>query len=68
MRVLVTGNIPPNAGLSSSSALVCAAAISTAYAMQPNVNHLLDQQKRVCKSMYVLFGDVFIGNYCTYVC
>lgn len=32
MDILVNGNIPPSAGLSSSSALVCCAALTTAYA------------------------------------
>ena len=32
MDILVDGNIPPSAGLSSSSALVCCAALTTAYA------------------------------------
>ena len=32
MDVVVDGNVPPSAGLSSSSALVCCAALSTAYA------------------------------------
>lgn len=32
MDILVSGNIPPGAGLSSSSALVCCAALTTAFA------------------------------------
>ena len=32
MDILIDGNIPPSAGLSSSSALVCCAALTTAYA------------------------------------
>lgn len=37
MDLLVDGNIPPSAGLSSSSALVCCAALTTAFA-----NHKVD--------------------------
>lgn len=32
MDILIDGNVPPSAGLSSSSALVCCAALTTAYA------------------------------------
>lgn len=37
MDLLVDGNVPPSAGLSSSSALVCCAALTTAYANKVNI-------------------------------
>jgi N-acetylgalactosamine kinase len=37
MDLFVDGNIPPSAGLSSSSALVCCAALTTAYANKVNL-------------------------------
>ena len=45
MHVAVLGNVLPNAGLSSSSALVCAAALATAHANQVNTE----------KNYFVLF-------------
>lgn len=44
MKVLVSGTIPQSAGLSSSSALVSAAALATAHANEVNKNilHLLN--------------------------
>nr|XP_018904770.1 PREDICTED: N-acetylgalactosamine kinase [Bemisia tabaci]XP_018904771.1 PREDICTED: N-acetylgalactosamine kinase [Bemisia tabaci] len=40
MCVVVFGDIPPGAGLSSSSALVCAAALATAYANKLKISKL----------------------------
>lgn len=41
MCVVVFGDIPPGAGLSSSSALVCAAALATAYANKVSYSIIL---------------------------
>lgn len=44
LQLLVDGTIPPAAGLSSSSSIVCGAAIMTAYAMQHQQQHPPHQQ------------------------
>lgn len=53
MKVLVSGNIPPSSGLSSSSALVSAATLSTSYANKVSQHRTINLSLTLIWSLYL---------------